>query len=76
VLYSRTVTISADNDVVYINTRCGQNCNFFGVKIGDIKSYHFVLKCPAVPPAGPTVSHNRVVIHCKDTSGRAQSLPA
>jgi len=25
VLYSRTVTISADNDVVYINTRCGQN---------------------------------------------------
>jgi len=32
VLFSTTVTISADNDVVYINTRCGQNCNFLVLK--------------------------------------------
>lgn len=47
VLYSKTVTISADNDVVYISTRCGQNW-FFGVKTGGTESCHFV------PLAGPT----------------------
>jgi len=31
-LYSKTVTFSADNDVVYIIMRCGQNCNFLVLK--------------------------------------------
>jgi hypothetical protein len=32
VLCGLTVTVSARNDAEYINTRCGQNCNFLVLK--------------------------------------------
>jgi hypothetical protein len=44
-LFTETIAVYCENHTEHINTLCGENGEFFNIKVGGTYRYHWALKC-------------------------------